>query len=42
MDPFLIIFIKDISFIGIELGVKVKIGIKIGAVPAIFYIWADI
>jgi hypothetical protein len=38
MDPFLTIFIKDIGFIGIELGVKVEIGVGIGAVPTIFYI----
>jgi hypothetical protein len=38
MDPFLIIFIKNIGFVGIELGVKVEIGVGIGAVPAIFCI----
>jgi hypothetical protein len=42
VDPFLIISAKDISFIRIELGVKVEIGVGIEAVPAIFYIWVDI
>jgi hypothetical protein len=42
VDPFLIISVKDIGFVGIELGVKVEIGVGIGAVPAIFCIWADI
>jgi hypothetical protein len=42
VDPFLTISVKDISFIRIKLGIKVEIGIGIGAVPAIFYIWADI
>jgi hypothetical protein len=38
VDPFLTISAKDIGFVGIELGVKVEIGIEIGAVPVIFYI----
>jgi hypothetical protein len=42
VDPFLIISIKDISFVGIELGVEVEIGVGIGAVPVIFCIWVDI
>ena len=42
VDPFLTISVKDIGFIGIELGVEVEIGVGIGAVPAISYIWADI
>jgi hypothetical protein len=42
MDPFLTIFAKDIGFIRIELGIKVEIGVGIGAVPAIFCIWINI
>jgi hypothetical protein len=42
VDPFLIISTKNISFVGIKLGVKVEIGVEIRTVPAIFCIWADI
>jgi hypothetical protein len=42
VDPFLTISVKDIGFVGIELGVKVEIEVGIGAVSAIFCIWADI
>jgi len=40
IDPFLIISIKDISFIKVEVGVEV--GVEVEAFPAISSIWVDI
>ena len=46
VDPFLIISVKDNSFVIIEVEVEVKaeieVGVGIEAFPTIFYIWADI
>jgi hypothetical protein len=42
VDPFLIIFIKDISFVEIEVGIAVLIEVEVEAFPTIFCIWVDI
>jgi hypothetical protein len=48
VDPFLIISIKDISFVEVEEGAEVgaeigvKVGVEVKAFPAIFCIWVDI
>jgi hypothetical protein len=46
VDPFLIIFIKDIGFVEIKIGIEVVVGIEVGievrVFLVIFYIWVDI
>jgi hypothetical protein len=42
MNPFLIISVKDNSFVEIEIEVEVEVGVGIEVFPAIFYIWVDI
>ena len=48
VDPFLIISVKDISFVEIEIGIEVEVGIVVEVgipvelFPAISCIWVDI
>jgi hypothetical protein len=42
MDSFLIISIKDNSFVEIKIEVEVEVGVRIEVFPVIFYIWVDI
>ena len=42
VNPFLIIFLKDNSFVRIKIEVEVEAGVGIEAFPAIFCIWVDI
>jgi hypothetical protein len=42
VDPFLTIFVKDISFVKIKVGIAVLVEVEVGAFPTIFCIWVDI
>jgi hypothetical protein len=42
VDPFLTIFVKDIGFVEIEVGIAVLVEVEVGAFPIIFCIWVDI
>jgi hypothetical protein len=42
VDPFLTISVKDIGFVGEEVGMAVVVWVELGAFPAIFCIWVDI